>query len=99
MPIIHYGRQYSMEIVHHGRGRYTCTPWPREMECNAPAYDKILSIYYGKRWIRNDIVLSVVVLIQAMYPLFVCLGVAFMYSHLKGIRSENIISTDGANST
>ena len=39
--IIHYGRQYTMAIVHHGRGRYTCTPWPRKVQCNASAYDKI----------------------------------------------------------
>ena len=55
--IIHYGRQYTMAIVHHGRGRYTCTPLPQKVQCNEQVYDKILSIYYDTRWNRNDIVL------------------------------------------
>ena len=34
--------------------------------------------------------LFVLVLIQAMHPLFVCLGAAFMHSYLTGIRSETL---------
>ena len=28
---------------------------------------------------------------QAMYPLFVCIGAAFMYSYLTGIRSKTLL--------
>ena len=97
-PIIHHGREHTMAIAHHGRGRCTCKPCPRKVQCNAPAYYKILCIYFGACWIREMI--SFCIGVNTSDASLICLFGSCFYALLSDRYTDrNIMSTDGANAS